>query len=74
MSAFSYSPSSLHKSRSRGYQSAPLSIIFNVKAGLGRKVRIVIVRQVSDFSKHEVYVFTMNSVSDRIIFTIAEFK
>ena len=63
---------SLRKETARGYQFAPLRMVFNVKVDLKRKSRIVIGGQVVDLSGNEVYASTMNSVSARILTKIAD--
>ena len=64
-------PSSLHKSRAKGFQFAPLRMIFDVKVDLRRKARLFIGGRVFDSSRHEVYASTMKSVSASILMTIA---
>ena len=71
MKLFKKLPSSLRKARAKGLQFAPLNIIFDVKVDLRRKSRLVIGGHVVDSSGHEVYAYTMNSVSARILMTIA---
>ena len=63
--------SSLHKARAKGFQFAPLSMIFDIKVDLRRKDRLVIGGHVVDSTGHEVYASTMKSVSARILMTIA---
>ena len=64
-------PSSLRKARGRGFQFAPLRMIFDVKVDLRRKARLVIGGHVVDSSGNEVYASTMKSVSARVLITIA---
>ena len=46
---------SLHKARAKGYQFAPLRMIFDVKVDLSRKARLVTGCHVVDSSGNEVY-------------------
>ena len=64
-------PSSLCKARAKGFQFAPLRIIFDVKVDLRRKSRLVIRGHVVNSSGHEIYASTMKYVSARILMTIA---
>ena len=70
MSIFRKLLSSLQKARAKGYQFAPLWMIFNVKVDLRRKSRLVIGGHVVDYSVHKVYSRTMKFVSDRILMII----
>ena len=71
MEVIKKSPSSLRKSRAKGFQFAHLRMIFDVKVDLRRMDRFVIGGHVVNSSGHEVYASTMNSVSSRILMTIA---
>ena len=71
MNVFEKFPSSLRKVRGRGFQFAPLRMIFDVKVDLRRKARLVIGGHVIDSSGHEVYASTMKSVSARVLMKIA---
>ena len=46
---------SLRKDRAKGYQFAPLRMIFDVKVELRRKYRLVIGVHAIDYSGHKVY-------------------
>ena len=70
MDVFKKFPSSLHKARGRGFQFAPLRMIFDVKVDLRRKARLVIGGHVVDSTGHKVYASTMKSVSSRVLMTI----
>ena len=48
MHVFRKLPSSLRKAREKGYQFAPLQMIFDVKVDLRRKTRLVIGSHVVD--------------------------
>ena len=65
---------SLRKARAKGFQFAPLRMIFDVKVDLRKKARLVIGGHVVDSSGHKVYESTMKSVSYRILMTIAAAK
>ena len=71
MKVFKKFPSSLHKTREKGFQFAPRRMIFDVKVDLRRKARLVIGGHVVDSYRHDVYAYTMKSVSARILMTIA---
>ena len=71
MEVFNKFPSSLRKAREKGFQFAPLRMIFDVKVYLRRNVRLVFGGHVYDLTRHEVYASTMESVSARILITIA---
>ena len=71
MKVFSKIPSSLRKTRAKGFQFAPLRMIFDVKLNLIRKARIVIGGNIFDSYGHEVYASTMKSVSASILMTIS---
>ena len=71
MKVFKKFPSSLRKSRAKGFQFAPLRMIFDVKVYLRRKSRLVIGGHVVDSTGHKVYASTMKSVSARILMTIS---
>ena len=62
---------SLRKAGTKGFQFAPLRMIFAVKVYLRRKSRLVIGGHVVDSSGHHFYASTMKSVSARILMTIA---
>ena len=62
MNVFKKIPLSLRKSRARGYQFAPLRMIFDVKVDLRRKSRLVLESYVVDSYRHEVYTSTTKSV------------
>ena len=64
-------PSSLQNYRAKGYQFAPLLMIFDVKVDLRRKFRLVIGGHVVKSSGHEVYASTVNPVSSRILMKIS---
>ena len=53
------------------HQFAPLRMIFNVKACLRRKARLVIGGHIVDAGGHELYASTMKGVSARILMLIA---
>ena len=59
------------KARAKGFQFAPLRMIFDVKVYLRRKARLVIGGHVVDSTGHEVYASTIKSVSDRVLMTIS---
>ena len=65
-------PSSLRKARAKGYQFAPLWVIFDVKVDLRRKSRLVIGGHIVNLSRHEIYASTMKSVSSRIMMKIVD--
>ena len=71
MNVFKKFPTSLHKARGRGFQFAPLRMIFDVKVDLRRKYRLFIGGHVVDSTGHEVRASTINSVSARVLMTIA---
>ena len=71
MGVFNKLPSYVLKARAKGFQFAPLRIIFDVKVDLRRKVRLVIGGHVVNSTGHEVYASTMKYVSARILMTIA---
>ena len=54
MKVFRKIPSSLRKTRAKGFQFAPLRMIFDVKLNLIRKARIVIGGNIFDSYGHEV--------------------
>ena len=62
---------SLRKARAKGFQFAPLMMIFDIRVDLKRKSRIVIRGHVVDSSEHKVYAIIMKSVSARILITIS---
>ena len=62
MEVFNKSPLPLRKARAKGFQFSPLRMIFDVKADLRRKSRLVIGGHVVDSTGHEVYESKMNSV------------
>ena len=70
MRVFKKPPSSLYKARSKGYQFAPLWMIFGVKVDLRRKYRLVIGCHIVDPYSQGVYESTTNLVSTRILMTI----
>ena len=65
-------PSSLRKARAKGYQFAPLWVIFDVKVDLRRKSRLVIGGHIVNLSRHEIYASTMKAVSARIMMKIVD--
>ena len=71
MKLFRKLPLSLRNARAKGFQFAPLRMIFDVMVDLRRKSRLVIGGHVFNSSGHEVYESTMNSCSARIMMTIA---
>jgi len=71
MEVFEKFPCSVRQARGKGFQFAPLRMIFDVKVDLRRKARLVIGGHVVDSSGHEVYASTMKSVSARVLMTIA---
>ena len=71
MKAFEELPSSLRNAGTKGFQFAPLRTIFDVKVDLRRKSRLVIGGHDVDYSGHHFYASTMESVSARILMTIA---
>ena len=64
-------PSSLRKARGKGFQFAPLRMIFDVKVDLRRKARLVIGGHVVDSTGHKVYASKTKSVSARVLMAIA---
>ena len=64
-------PTSLRKARGKGFQFAPLQMIFDVKVDLRRKARLVIGGHIFDSNGHDVYASMMKSVSARFLMTIA---
>ena len=71
MHVFKKFPSSLRKARGKGFQFAPLRMIFDVKVDLRGKFRLVIGAHIVNSTGHEVYVSTMKSVSARVLMAIA---
>ena len=71
MEVFKKFPLSLRKAREKGFQFAPLRMIFDVKVDLRRKARLVIGGNVINSTGHEVYESTMKSVSYIILMNIA---
>ena len=71
MKAFKKLPLTLREARAKGFQFAPLKIIFDVKVDLRRNTRLVIGGRVVNSSGHEVYASNMKSVSARILIIIA---
>ena len=71
MEVFEKFPSSVRKARGKGFQFAPLRMVFDVKVDLRRKARLVIGGHVVDSTGHELYASTMKSVSARVLITIA---
>ena len=71
MKVFRKLPSSLLKSGAKGFQFAPIPVIFDVKVDLRRKARLVIGVHIVNSFVHKVYASTMNSVSARILMTIS---
>ena len=71
MKVFKKIPLSLCKARPKGFQFTPPRMISDVKVYLGKKGRLVIGGHVVNSSGNEVYSSTMNSVSARILMTIA---
>ena len=71
MKVFRKLPLSLRKARAKGFQFAPLWMIFGVRVDLRRKSRLVIGCHVVNSSVNEVYEITMKSVSARILMKIA---
>ena len=71
MKVFRRIPLSLRKARAKGFQFAPLWMIFDIKVYLRRNSRLVIGGHVVNSSGHEVYASTMKSVSARILMKIA---
>ena len=71
MSVFKKLPSSLHKARARGFQFAPVWIMFYIKVDLRIKYRLVIGGQVVYLYRQEVYASTTKSVLSRILMKIA---
>ena len=71
MKVFRKIPSSLRKTRAKGFQFSPLRMISDVKVDLRRKARLFIGGHVVDSSRHEVYACTMKSISASILMTIA---
>ena len=69
MEVFKKFPSSFSKVRSKGFQFAPLRIVFNLKVYLSRKARPVIGGHIVDSSVHEFYASMMKPVSVRILMT-----
>ena len=63
-------PSSLQKAREKGYQFAPLRMIFDGIVELRIKARLVIGEHVVNSSGNKVYASTMKLVSSRILMTI----
>ena len=63
--------SSLRKVRAKGFQFAPLRIIFDVRVDLRRNSRLVIRGHVVDSSGHKVYTSTIKYVSASILMTTA---
>ena len=59
------------KARAKGFQFAPLRMVFDVNVYLRRKARLFIGGHVVDSSGHKVYTYTMKSISSRILMTIA---
>ena len=72
MNFFKKFPSSLRKARGKGFQFAPLRMIFDVKVGIRIKARLVIGGHVVNSTGHEVYASTIKSVSSRFLMTIAD--
>ena len=70
MELFRKLPLLLRKAREKGFQFAPLRMIFDVKVDLRRKARLVIEGRAVDSSGHKVYASTMNFVSARILLKI----
>ena len=70
VSVFKKLSSSSHKSRTKGYQFAPLLMIFGVKVDLRRKVTLVIGVHIVHSYRQDVYESTMKSVSSRILMLI----
>ena len=64
-------PLSLRKTRAKGFQFAPLKMIFDVKVDLRRKARLVIGRHFINSPGHEVYESKIKSVLARILTIIA---
>ena len=71
MEVFKKLLSSFCKARKKGFQFASLRIVFDVKVDLRRNSRLVIGGDVINSSVHEVYAYTMKSVSAIILMTIA---
>ena len=71
MKVFRKLPSSLRKARARGFQFAPLRMLFYIKVDLRRNFRMVIGGHVVYSSGNDFYSSTMKSVSARILMTIA---
>ena len=71
MKLFSKLPSSLRKSRVKRFQFAPLRMISDLKVDLRRKSGLVIGGHVVNSPRHKVYASTVNSISSRILMTIA---
>ena len=71
MKVFRKLPSSLRKARAKGFQFPPLGMIFDVKADIRRKARIVIGVHVVDSSRHKVHEITTKSVLGSILMKIA---
>ena len=71
MNLFKKFPSYLRKAKGKGFQFAPLRIIFDVKLDLRRKARLVIVGHIVNSTGHEVYASTMKSISSRVLMTIS---
>ena len=70
MKVFRKLPSSLRKTRTKGFQFAPLRMIFELKVDFRRNSRIVIGGHVVNSYRHEVCASTVKHVSARIIMTI----
>ena len=67
-------PSSLQKAREKGYQFAPLRMIFDGIVELRIKARLVIGEHVVNSSGNKVYASTMKLVSARNLMTISAQK
>ena len=72
MDVFEKFQTSLSKARGKGFQFAPLRMIFDVKVDLRSKARLVIGGHIIDSTGHEVYASTMKSVSARVLMTITD--
>ena len=71
MKVFKKLPSSLCKAREKGFQFAPLGMIFYNKVELRRKAILVLWGNIINSSGHKVYVSTMKSVSSIILMIIS---
>ena len=70
---FDYEPElSAKELKKKGYQFAPLRMIFCVKQDLRRKARLVIGGHVVDATGHEVYASVMKQISSRMLMIMAQ--